>query len=389
MKILLLNNEFFPIGGGGSTVCKYTAEYFVKFGHQVHLITSSYKNLSKHEILNGVNIHRIPAVRRYKDFCSWWELISFVFSAIWYGMKFIRQERPDIIQAYFAVPAGGIAWLLTRFYRKIPYFVYLGGSDVPGANPSRFKFLYPFIAPIIRIIFKKSYAITACSYKIHHLAKKIYPKGSFFFIPNGVDTNRFQPVIKEKDNRPIVILGVGRLIKRKGFQFVVKAIPLVINKANKKFKFRIIGAGDYKNELDSLINKLGIEDCIEHFGLVDYTKLHQEYQKVDIFVMPSLSEGMPCALLEAMASGLPAIVTDVSGSDELVKNGENGFRYNVDEQGKDCDIDSLANHLVYLINNDQERDKMGQKSVEIAKAYDWKNIFLKYNQIYNQVVNKK
>ncbi|PIY97311.1 MAG: hypothetical protein COY66_00235 [Candidatus Kerfeldbacteria bacterium CG_4_10_14_0_8_um_filter_42_10] len=384
MRILLINNEYPPIGGGGSTVNKYTAEYFVRLGHEVHLVTSKYQDLPRETKENGIYIHRIPAVRRYKDFCSWWELATFTVSAIWFSSIFIKKIKPDLIQSYFAVPSGLVAWLVTRFQRGIPYFVYLGGSDVPGANPSRFKYLYPFLKPLIKLIFRQSQAVIACSDRLLALAKMVDHKSNIVLIPNGVDTTRFQPALPKSPSDELIILGVGRLIKRKGFQFVIQALPQVLEKSKRKFKFRIVGIGEYKTELEKIINSGGLSQYIEFRGLVDYSNLHEEYQQADIFVMPSLSEGMPCALLEAMACGLPAIVTKVSGNDELVKNGVNGYLYDVDNQGKDCDLRGLSDHLANLLNDDDMRAKMAQASRETTKRYDWKNISLEYLKLYEQ-----
>src|SRR3990167_1943493 len=121
MKILMFNNEFPPIGGGGSAVCHYTAEYFGLFGHQARLITSRFGSLPHRETVNGLEVIRIPSIRRFNDFSSWWELMIYVFLALWFGWREIRRFKPDVIQAYFAVPAGGVAWFLTRFHRSIPY----------------------------------------------------------------------------------------------------------------------------------------------------------------------------------------------------------------------------------------------------------------------------
>ncbi len=112
MKLLLINNEFPPIGGGGSTVTKYAIQYLTRAGHDVTLITSQYKNLPKREMIDGATVIRIPTVRRYKDFCSVWELIIFGFSALIYSFFYTLRHEVDFIQAYFALPAGVVAWIL-------------------------------------------------------------------------------------------------------------------------------------------------------------------------------------------------------------------------------------------------------------------------------------
>ena len=120
MNLLLINNEFPPIGGGGSTVTKYALQYLVVAGHQVTLITSSYKGLPWRETIRGATVIRIPAIRRYKDYCSMWELVIFGISALVYAAWFVARHKVDFIQAYFAVPAGWGGWGI-HIFTKMPY----------------------------------------------------------------------------------------------------------------------------------------------------------------------------------------------------------------------------------------------------------------------------
>ena len=88
MRLLLINNEFPPIGGGGSTVTKYAIRYLVQAGHKVTLITSRYQDLPHEEEMDGARVIRIPAVRRFKDYSAPWELITFGISALVYSLWF-------------------------------------------------------------------------------------------------------------------------------------------------------------------------------------------------------------------------------------------------------------------------------------------------------------
>lgn len=147
MHLLLINNEFPPIGGGGSTVTKYAIRHLVAAGHTVTLMTSRYKDLPLQEVIDGATVIRIPALRKYKDYSSMPELISFGISALVYSFLFTARNKTDFIFAFFAVPSGWVAWMLS-YVRGIPYGVYFGGSDIPGANPSRFQKIYPIITPL-------------------------------------------------------------------------------------------------------------------------------------------------------------------------------------------------------------------------------------------------
>lgn len=376
MKLLLINNEFPPIGGGGSTVTKYALEYLVKAGHQVTLVTSRYKDLPFREVISGATVIRVPAVRRYKEYAAVWELVTFGVSALVYTFFYTLRHRVDFIQAYFAVPAGWVAWMLS-FIRPIPYAVYFGGSDIPKANPSRFKNIYPLITPLLKMIWQRAKFRTVCSQDLVRLAHAADPAAEFLCIPNGVDIERFTP-LERAANVKVKILFIGRLIPRKGFQRVVQALPNVRQLATVPFEVEVVGTGAAQVKLDTLAAQLGVSDLIRYIGTVPYDKLEKSYQYADIFVLTSLSEGMPSVILEAMGCGLPIIASDVGGNNEIVSEGDNGFLIKGD------DITLLAGRLAELINNRELRQRMGERSRHRALQFDWSAIMGHYNELYGK-----
>lgn len=376
MNLLLINNEFPPIGGGGSTVTAYAIRHLIKVGHHVTLITSRYKGLPHREMIDGATVIRIPAIRRYKDYCSTWELVIFGVSALVATFSYTRWHRVDFIQAYFAVPAGWVAWVIS-YLRGIPYAVYFGGSDIPGANPSRYKKIYPILTPLLRMIWRRAQFRTVCSEELARLGKVSDPTSEFIVIPNGVETNRFKPLDRPA-NPQVKILFIGRLIPRKGFQRVVSALPKVRELAKKPFEIEVVGTGAFQAELNVLAEELGVSDLIRYIGTVPYDALEKSYQYADIFVLTSLSEGMPSVILEAMGCGLPIIASDVGGNNEIVKEGHNGFLIDGD------DTNLVAQRLAALINDDQLRHRMGQKSRAEALQYDWSTIMEQYTELYKR-----
>lgn len=373
MNLLLINNEFPPIGGGGSTVTKYAIRYLVQAGHTVTLVTSRYKDLPHKEIIDRATVIRIPAVRKFKDYSSMFELVTFGVSALLFCVGYARKNRIDFTFAFFAVPAGWVAWILRLLY-GIPYGVYFGGSDIPNANPSRFKDIYPIITPLLKMIWKRASFRSVCSQELQSLGHKADPTSEFLMIPNGVETQRFIP-IERRESPKVKVLFIGRLIPRKGFHRVVHALPRVRELSHVPFEVEVVGTGAHRAELDSLAEQLHVSDLIRYVGMVPYDQLEKSYQYADIFVLTSLSEGMPSVILEAMGCGLPIIASDVGGNNEIVHEGENGYLITGD------DSNGLAEKLVSLINNKELRTTMGQKSRAYALAYDWKNIMGRYNEL--------
>ena len=178
------------------------------------------------------------------------------------------------------------------------------------------------------------------------------------------------------------MLTIGRLIPRKGFQFLIRALPQIVEKAAHNFEIEIVGDGPYQSELLKLAEDLDVASHIRFTGSVPYAELPQKYRDADVFILPSLAEGMPLVVLEAMGTGLPIVASRVQGIDELVGDGTNGALF---DPG---DVDGLAHALAKLINAGEGRIEMGKASVERVKPYDWKNIADAYLSLYTDILGK-
>jgi glycosyltransferase involved in cell wall biosynthesis len=172
------------------------------------------------------------------------------------------------------------------------------------------------------------------------------------------------------------LLAIGRLIPRKGFDFLIRSLPEVMKNARRDFLVEIVGDGPMRSELTGLTQKLGVAQKVVFAGTVPYDQLAQKYQQADVFVLSSLAEGMPLVVLEAMASGLPIIATRVQGMEDLVKEGINGYLF------PPADSSSLGRSLAAVINDDAGRVKMGRESTKIVQEYDWANIAEQYLRVY-------
>lgn len=391
MKLLLITNEYPPIGGGGSSVLQYAVRYLTEeHGHDVTVVTSRYRGLPRHEWVpegSGVSgrprahVIRVPAIRRYKDFCAVWELVTFGVSALVYGLWLVPRLKPDLIQAYFALPGGWVARILSAVY-GVPFVLYFGGSDMPGANPSRYARLYPLISGLTRWIWRGARVSTVCSEGLLALGRSLDPSHDFRLVPNGVELVRFVPV-ERPPNPTVKILFIGRLIPRKGFHYVVRSLPRVLELTAVPFDVEVVGSGSMRSALDELATTLGVSHLLKYLGTIPYDKLHLAYQGADVFVLTSESEGMPCAMLEAMACGLPVVTTDVSGNREIVRDALNGFLIPLGDEEK------LAHALALLIRDEGRRRRMGSESRRIVQAYDWREIVRRYETIFREVLQER
>ena len=384
LKILMFNHEFPPIGGGGGWVSHFLGKHFAAAGHEVHLITSQFRDCPKEEKVEGFHVHRVPALRKNPDICAVHEMLTYAVSSSLYGLQFAKQFQPDIVQVFFGIPAGGGAYLLRKL-RDVPYIVFLGGRDVPSRNPDPpyYRWLYLLLKPIIRAIWGNASAVVACSEGLRELAQETDSDIKMDVIPDAVDLETFTPVQRDAYPEKVQVLTIGRLIPRKGFQFLIRALPQVLEKVSQKFEIEIVGDGPYHGELLKLAENLGVTSHIRFAGSVPYPKLPQKYRDADLFILPSLAEGMPLVVLEAMGTGLPIVVSRVQGIDELVVDGVNGALF---DPG---DVDGLAHALVKLIDAGERRIEMGKASTERVKPYDWKHIADAYLNLYKEVSSRQ
>ena len=379
----MFNHEFPPIGGGGGWVSYFLGKHFAAAGHEVHLITSQFRDCATDEQVGGFHVHRVRSLRKNRDVCAVHEMLTYAVSSSLYGLRFAKQFQPDIVQVFFGIPAGGGAYLLRKL-RGVPYVVFLGGRDVPSRNPDPpyYRWLYLFLKPIIRAIWGNASAVVACSDGLRELARETDSFVKMDVIPDGLDLGRFERVQRDACPEKVRVLAIGRLIPRKGFQFLIRALPHIIENAAYDFEIEIVGDGPYQGELLRLSADLGVASHIRFAGSVPYSELPHKYRDADVFILPSLAEGMPLVVLEAMGTGLPIVASRVQGIDELVVEDVNGALFDAG------DVEGLARSLVKLINAGERRVEMGKASVERVKPYDWKHIADAYLALYSDIVKK-
>ena len=189
--------------------------------------------------------------------------------------------------------------------------------------------------------------------------------GSIRTIPNGVDLepfirNRRAYVSDYHQRRPSVVLGAaGRLAPEKGVDILIQSIALLGLK-DADIKVRIAGEGRMRAMLGELAQRLGVSSQVEFVGMV--ADMSMFYRELDIFVLPSLAEGMPRSVIEAMASGLPVIATKVGGVPELIEDGVDGVLVDA------MDPNALAEQIARLLKDVTMRRQLGLKAAKRART---------------------
>lgn len=360
MRILIINSEYPPLGGGAGNASANLARALMDKDQEVAVLTVHFPGLPREETEEGVLIRRIRALRKHQDRSSPGEQISFILSGCLYALPLMRSWRPDLVIAFFGVPSGAVAWFIKLLFR-LPYIVSLRGGDVPGFRPYDFATYHRLASPFIRRIWRGAQAVVANSIGLRDLAVAFDPQIPVDIIPNGVNIERFRPV--ERAWSPARMLFVGRIVYQKGLDVLFQALGGLLDL---DWQLTLVGDGNQRPRLEEQARALGMFDRIHFTGWLSGEAVVRQYQQSNLYVASSRHEGMPNVVLEAMAAGLPVLATAISGNEELILPGTNGLLVPPE------DPLALQNSLRELLSDPGELKKMGAASRQrVAAAYTW------------------
>ncbi len=238
--------------------------------------------------------------------------------------------------------------------------------------------LYPVLKPVLRRVWRNAGVVTASSVEHQRLAYETLDEIDIPIIYNGVDTNIFHPVSRKVS--ALNILCVGRLIERKGQHHLLRAFARLKQELPEHdICLTLVGTGDAEVALKALAGQLGIQEQVEFKGMVSREDMPEIYRQANIFVLPSQSEGMSVALLEALASGLPVVVSDTGGTHELVSPGENGLVV------RWADVEGLAQALERMVKDMPLRENMGRAARQTALRFSWSQVAGHYLQLMEKL----
>jgi glycosyltransferase involved in cell wall biosynthesis len=361
IHVLFLNYEYPPLGGGAANATKYLLkEYGKRDDIIVHLITSSTDGFRSENPYPNVTIDYLDIGKDGNiHYQSQKDLLTYSWKAYRHAKSLMKENTFDVVHAFFGIPCGFLAQRL-----GLPYIVSLRGSDVPFYNP-RFEKLDRFLfSHLSKDIWKKSLATVANSQGLKDLAIETSADQEIGVIYNGIDIEEFIPDY-QGPHSPLRILGVGRLIPRKGFDILLDAAR------DLEVEITLVGEGPERESLEELTKGMKVKFT----GAIDHDKIVKLYQSHDVFVLPSANEGMSNTVLEAMATGLPIITTNTGGTAELIDG--NGF---VVER----DVHNLRETLEKILKKPDILKSMSVRSRQLAEGMSWSEVADEYVKLYNQ-----
>jgi phosphatidyl-myo-inositol dimannoside synthase len=378
MRILMLNNEFPPLGGGAGTVNRALLQQFTQTPDlEIDLVTSALGRQREQErFAERIRILKVPVNSQNIHHSSNRELLAYAAHALPAALRLHRMQTYDLCFAWSAVPAGGVALALRRM-TGLPYLVRVCGPDIPGFE-RRYGPLYPILSPAIRAIWRGAAAVVAKCGGEADMIRAVDRGVDVSLVANGVDSAAFQPAAIP-DGGPLRLICVARLIERKGQQHLVEALRRLIAEGV-AVTLDLVGTGDAHSALQAQAVAAGIAEHINFIGYVPREKIAARYAGAHVFVLPSYNEGMSVATLEALAAGLPVVVTRTGGTAELVAEDVNGLIFDW------ADVATLTAHLHRLALDRPLIRRMGMASRARAELFSWESAAGRYLKMFDQIV---
>lgn len=200
------------------------------------------------------------------------------------------------------------------------------------------------------------------------------PRSKIRVVPNAVDGELFRPGPSERRNE---LLWVGRFVPEKGLEQLIAALSFLT--ARTKLKARLVGGGPQVPRISRLVKEMHLEPYITFHGRVEREEVAELMRTSSLFVFPSLKEGFPIVLLEAMASGLPIVASRIPAVTEILAHGETAYLF------RPGDARDLANAIMTVAGDGLLAARLGQNARRVAiERYGWSSVLKRLNRVYEE-----
>jgi glycosyltransferase involved in cell wall biosynthesis len=388
MKICLVNALFHPFSGGVEKHMYELSRELVRQDVDVTIVTARIEGAPAYEEIDGVKVHRVPCLSvRVPGLYPPPMVISPLF--FHYLKKLDDENGFDIIhlQNRFFVDFD-MAALYARLRGK-PFMMTIHNARPLGISLPISVFGSAYDWMVGRWPFAFADRIIAVSEWVKYdIAKYRIDEGKIIPVHNGINVGSFKPTAATNVREQYgidgpMLLFVGRMITQKGVPYLLDAMPLVLEK-HPGTKLLLIGRGSALESLKHKVDAMGLDKSVIFSGYMTEEMLKEAYGTSDIFVLPSVWEVLPIAILEAMSSSKPVVCTNAGGNAELVQDGGNGYVVPMRNPG------ALAEKINALLDDPETMKSMGRAGRRRSEdEFDWKLIALKTKQVYEDLLVEK
>ncbi|MFW6064520.1 MAG: glycosyltransferase family 4 protein [Candidatus Natronoplasma sp.] len=375
MKIAQLSPYFYPHLGGVESHVLELSKHLMDLGHEVFVVTTKLEGTRSEEIIEGVPVKRVEP------------LTIFLSTPIVPGIReILSKEDYDILHSHSPPPLMSFFGVRSSKKKEVPFVLtYHCDLEIPHTFGPLIVNIYQRTFGTYTVSKSDNIITTTTSYGA--TSKAVWRQDADI-IPNAVDEERFHPSndgsqIRKKlgleDEK--LITYVGRIVYHKGLEYFVRAANFL---KDENVQFLLVGTGDFRSELEDIIKRERLEDKVMFAGRVPNEDLPNYYAATDIFVLPSVSrlEAFGIVALEAMASSVPVIVSDIPGVRDVIVEGKHGLL------AEPMNSENLAGKIRTLIENPDMAERMGKNGRKrVEERFTWSKVAEEIEEFYESVLN--
>lgn len=378
MRILAINHEYPPLGGGSGVATRHLAAALAALGHEVVVLTSAVdgQDLVAYEEA-GVRVSRFPVGARAGQLAGARSWLSFLWRAPAQIRRLVGTFRPDIIHSHFLFPSG---YVVARAGEGVPHVSSAVGAELhdPSRRFSADRSRLMRIA--VRRVLRQAGAVTTSARDLTERLQTLFPNVQPTEIPWGVPPppadSRQRPDLRLPPDA-FVVASLCRLVRRKRLDVLLEAVSQL---RDPRIYVVIMGFGPQEAYLRKLAAELDIAHQVRFTGQVSEADKSAYLRSADVFCLPSDHEGFGLVFVEAMSVGTPVIATDVGGQTDFLRDGEDSFLFPAG------DPKALAELFRQLIRNPAILERMKDRVIERAGALSPLEAARSFTAVYERVL---
>jgi L-malate glycosyltransferase len=380
MRVLIFSTAYLPLIGGAEIAVKEITDRIKDV--EFDMVTARLsRSLPREEKIGNINVHRVGIGVPFFD------KILLALFGYKKGLELHKNKKYNVVWSIMA-SYNGFSALKFKQKTGVKFLLTLQEGDSFDYILGKVK----LVKKRFKQIFIQADALQAISNYLLKWGRDMGFKGLITeVIPNGVDISNFAQSYNEKDikdtissfnfiDKPIILVTASRLVEKNGIEDVINALPLLPSNVC----FVICGDGGLRDDLKNLTVKLEVDKRVLFLGNKNHRELNKIFKASDIFIRPSLSEGLGNSFLEAMSAGLPTIATEVGGIPDFLVDNNTGWFCEVKNPA------SIAEKVKYIIDDTDraEISKVIDNAKEmVTKNYSWETIVNKMNIVFKELNN--
>jgi len=384
----MLTWEFPPrIVGGIARHCLGLSKALAKNNHEVHVVTLEFPGAPAFEDIEGVKVHRVRIELGHPNFITW----TFIFNHFMEKLVAVLNRNFEFnvihIHDWLTAPVG----IASKHYLNKPLVSTVHSTEVGRAqglhSPDSF-----LIDGLEWWMTYEAEKIISCSGSMkweleHHFH---LPSEKIIVIPNAIETSKYERRIdREAVKRRYgiapyekIVLFIGRLVPQKGVEYLVKAIPLILQQ-HRDVKFVIAGDGWSKNYLEDMARSAGFADKVRFLGFISDSELTELTMSSDVLVVPSVYEPFGIVALEGMAAGVPVVAASVGGLSEIIEHDRTGVLV------YPKNLESLAWGVNRVLSDPGYSNWLVQNAKrKVQEVYSWEAVARRTIEVYENVCKR-